>query len=57
MSNYKILPTLESLRTELVSAAIEIRALKDKDIYIHAEQLEGAVDMVQDWIYNIKEGK
>ena len=57
MSNYKILPTLESLRTKLVLAAIEIRGLKDKDVHTHADQLDGAADMVQNWIENIRDGK
>ena len=57
MSNYNILPTLESLRTKMVLAAIELQQLKDKDVYVHADQLLGAADMVQNWIENIREGR
>lgn len=57
MSNYKILPSLESLRTKLVLTALEIRQLKDKEVHQHADQLEGAAEMVQNWIENIREGK
>jgi len=57
MSNYKILPSLESLRSKMVLTAIEIRELKDVDVHCHAEQLEGAAEMVQDWIENIRDGK
>ena len=57
MSNYKILPTLESLRSKMVMAAVEIWDLKDEDVHQHAKQLTEAADMVQNWIENIRDGK
>lgn len=55
MENNKILPRLKELRTQMVLTAMNIRELKDIDLHQHAEQLEGAAVMVQDWINNIKE--
>lgn len=49
-----VLHRLEEARGANVLAAIAIRNLKDKDVLIHAEQLEGAADMMQDWIENIR---
>ena len=57
MANYKVLPSLEKLRTQMVLTALEVRELKDKGAHHHAEQLEGAADMVQNWIENIRDGK
>ena len=57
MNSHKILPSLESLRSKLVITAIEIRQLNDKEVHIHADQLDGAAEMVQDWIENIRKGK
>lgn len=56
MENYKILNTLESLRSKMVLAAMEILELKDKETHIHAQQLFGAAETVQNWIENIREG-
>jgi hypothetical protein len=55
-NNHKALPKLESARTALVLAALDIKRFCSKDVHIHAEQLEGAAEMIQDWIKNIREG-
>ena len=57
MSNYKILHSLEKLRSQLFITALEIRQLADKEVHQHADELEGAGDMVQNWIENIRDGK
>ena len=57
MSNYKILHSLEKLRSQLVITALEIRQLRDKEVHQHADELEGAASMVQNWIVNIRGGK
>ena len=57
MTNYKILNTLESLRSKMVLAGLEIMELKDTAVHVHASELFGAADMVQNWIENIREGK
>ena len=50
----KVLDDLARARSAMVIAAISIRQNTGADCHVHADQLDGAADMVQNWIENIR---
>lgn len=50
-----VINCLEDLRSKMTMASITMRLALPKERYEHADELEGAADIVQTWIEGIRE--